>query len=62
MSFNGKSAYSPDYASYNWVGAPSNYELSTNADLGGDSRTFIYLPQSIPPSVAIMTILAIMAK
>lgn len=39
MSFNGKAPYAPDYASYNWVGAPSNYELSTNADLGGDSRT-----------------------
>jgi hypothetical protein len=39
-SFNGKAPYAPDYASYNWIGAPSNYELTTNADLGGDSRTF----------------------
>jgi hypothetical protein len=29
--------YLPDYASYNWVGAPSNFEgLTTNA-VGGDS-------------------------
>ncbi|KAJ6141658.1 hypothetical protein N7470_010048 [Penicillium chermesinum] len=27
--FNGKSAYAPDYASYNWLGAPSDYDLST---------------------------------
>ncbi|CAG8921455.1 unnamed protein product [Penicillium salamii] len=38
MAFNGKAPYAPEYASYNWVGAPANYELSTNADLGGDSR------------------------
>ncbi|KAJ5214838.1 hypothetical protein N7468_010517 [Penicillium chermesinum] len=37
--FNGKSAYAPDYASYNWLGAPSDYDLSTNPDLGGNSRT-----------------------
>lgn len=41
MSFNGKSAYAPDYASYDWIGAPSNYDLSTNTDLGGDSRMWI---------------------
>lgn len=27
------------YASYNWIGAPSNYSLATNALTGGDSRT-----------------------
>ncbi|KAK2750668.1 hypothetical protein FQN57_002741 [Myotisia sp. PD_48] len=31
-------AYAPDYASYNWTGAPSDYTQSTNPDLGGDSR------------------------
>lgn len=30
--------YIPEYASYNWTGAPSNYSLSTNPDLGGNSR------------------------
>lgn len=38
MVFNGKAPYAPDYASYNWIGAPSDYSLATN-DLGGDSRT-----------------------
>lgn len=38
MASSGKSPYAPDYASYNWIGAPANYDLSTNADLGGDSR------------------------
>ena len=38
MAFSGKAPYAPDYASYNWIGAPANYDLSTNADLGGDSR------------------------
>lgn len=38
-AFNGKAPYAPDYASYNWIGAPSDYSLSTNPDLGGDSRT-----------------------
>jgi ammonium transporter, Amt family len=37
-SFAGKESYLPDYASYNWIGAPSNYGLSTNAALGGDPR------------------------
>lgn len=32
--------YAPDYASYNWTGAPADYSLTTNADLGGDSRMF----------------------
>jgi len=32
-------AFSPDYASYNWTGPPSNYSLTTNDALGGDSRT-----------------------
>lgn len=30
--------YAPEYASYNWTGAPSDYSLTTNTDLGGDSR------------------------
>lgn len=38
MAFSGKAPYAPDYASYNWIGAPANYDLATNADLGGDSR------------------------
>lgn len=38
MAFNGKAPFAPDYASYNWVGAPANYDLTTNTDLGGDSR------------------------
>lgn len=38
MAFNGKAPYAPNYASYDWVGAPANYDLSTNTDLGGDSR------------------------
>lgn len=37
-AFNGKAPYAPEYASYNWIGAPSNYGLTTNKDLGGDSR------------------------
>ncbi|EER39221.1 ammonium transporter MeaA [Histoplasma capsulatum H143] len=30
--------YIPDYASYNWIGAPANFELTTDSDLGGNSR------------------------
>ncbi|EQL32682.1 hypothetical protein RJZ56_001513 [Blastomyces dermatitidis] len=30
--------YAPDYASYNWTGAPANFTFTTNSDLGGDSR------------------------
>lgn len=30
--------YAPDYASYNWTGAPSNFKLATDSDLGGNSR------------------------
>ncbi|KAI1916192.1 low affinity high capacity ammonium permease [Ophidiomyces ophidiicola] len=30
--------FSPDYASYNWTGAPSNFSLTTDKDLGGNSR------------------------
>lgn len=37
-TFNGKQDYAPDYASYNWIGAPADYSLTTNTDLGGDSR------------------------
>ncbi|KPI39453.1 Ammonium transporter MEP3 [Cyphellophora attinorum] len=36
--YPGTEPWAPQYASYNWVGAPSNFdELSTNA-VGGDSR------------------------
>ena len=35
-----KAPYIPQYASYNWTGAPSDYaNLATN-ELGGDSRKF----------------------
>jgi ammonium transporter, Amt family len=34
--YPGTETYLPDYASYNWVGAPANFELATNA-VGGDS-------------------------
>jgi hypothetical protein len=27
----------PEYASYNWTGAPANYALATDAADGGDS-------------------------
>ncbi|KMQ49087.1 ammonium transporter MeaA [Trichophyton rubrum] len=30
--------FAPDYASYNWTGSPSNFSLSTDPVLGGDSR------------------------
>ncbi|OJD23644.1 hypothetical protein ACJ73_05004 [Blastomyces percursus] len=30
--------YAPDYASYNWTGAPANFTFTTNSDLGGDPR------------------------
>ena len=36
--FNGKAPYAPQYASYDWTGPPSDYSLSTNSDMGGDSR------------------------
>lgn len=29
----------PNYASYNWVGPPSDFGLATNTDTGGDSVT-----------------------
>lgn len=31
--------YLPSYASYNWIGPPSDYSLTTDAMTGGDSRT-----------------------
>lgn len=38
----GVAPYVPDYASYNWTGAPANYaQLATN-DIGGDSSMFYY--------------------
>lgn len=30
--------YLPSFASYNWIGSPSNYDLTTNAATGGDSN------------------------
>lgn len=49
-AFNGKAPYAPDYASYNWIGAPANYALTTNKNLGGDSRTSRALPATIDRS------------
>ena len=37
MSDVDRQPYLPDYASYNWTGAPSNTSFQTNS-LGGDSR------------------------
>ncbi|RMZ81658.1 hypothetical protein DV737_g2409, partial [Chaetothyriales sp. CBS 132003] len=34
---SGIAPFDPDYASYNWTGAPANFSLATNA-VGGDSR------------------------
>lgn len=36
---DGAAPYAPDYASYNWTGAPADYSLTTNENTGGDSRT-----------------------
>lgn len=38
MASDGIAPYVPDYASYNWTGAPSNYDLTTNVNTGGNSR------------------------
>lgn len=32
-------SFLPSYASYDWIGPPSNYGLTTNPLTGGDSRT-----------------------
>ncbi|QKX58915.1 uncharacterized protein TRUGW13939_06043 [Talaromyces rugulosus] len=37
-SSTGQAPYAPGYASYNWTGAPADYSLTTNAELGGDSH------------------------
>ena len=37
MADKGMVDYIPGYASYNWTGAPANYELATNVYTGGDS-------------------------
>lgn len=47
MVFHGNAPYAPNYASYNWTGAPSNYALATNAALGGNSR-MMFLPSACP--------------
>lgn len=39
--------YLPEYASYNWTGAPSNYDLTTNVDTGGDSSTRQHLSRHV---------------
>jgi Amt family ammonium transporter len=36
-SSTGQAPYAPGYASYNWTGAPADYSLTTNSELGGDS-------------------------
>lgn len=42
MADSTKAVFLPDYASYNWTGAPANFlELATNTDTGGDSRKFL---------------------
>lgn len=33
----GAAPYAPDYASYNWTGAPSNYDALATNELGGNS-------------------------
>ena len=38
MASEGVAPYAPDYASYNWTGAPSSYDSLTTNELGGDSR------------------------
>ncbi|KAL9621893.1 MAG: hypothetical protein Q9160_003714 [Pyrenula sp. 1 TL-2023] len=38
MADSTPAVFSPDYASYNWTGAPANFDLATNTDNGGDSR------------------------
>lgn len=35
-----KAPFVPDYASYNWTGAPSNYDSLATNELGGDSSMF----------------------
>lgn len=39
MASNPRTLFIPDYASYNWTGAPSNYSLATNPETGGNPRT-----------------------
>jgi Amt family ammonium transporter len=39
MATEGAAPYAPEYASYNWTGAPSDYSTLTTNGLGGDSRT-----------------------
>lgn len=34
---DGPNVFLPSFASYNWIGSPSNYDLTTNAATGGDS-------------------------
>lgn len=31
--------FTPQYASYNWIGPPADFGLATNAETGGDSIT-----------------------
>ena len=34
---SGPTDFLPNYASYNWTGAPADFSLTTNPDSGGDS-------------------------
>lgn len=34
-----ETVFEPDYASYNWTGAPANFDLATNSATGGDPLT-----------------------
>lgn len=51
-SFAGQAPYAPDYASYNWTGAPSNFALAINQDLGGNSRTCSQRSWAKSPEIA----------
>lgn len=49
MADSGQAPYAPDYASYNWTGAPANFALATNTDLGGDSSMSLVLVDDLFP-------------
>lgn len=38
MASDGMAPFTPEYASYNWTGAPSEYSTLATNELGGDSR------------------------
>ncbi len=37
MAAEGKVPFTPEYASYNWTGAPSDYSALATNELGGNS-------------------------